>query len=160
MKNGAKRKKIRGSFENDVVKVCRALDRHRAKYIIIGGIACNLHGLIRATKDIDILIPKDVKNAANVIGALKEALMFGIAGETDIAKVAKGPITVIGDVPRVDLVTTAGRVKYEEAIKNARHVKINGVKINFVDLDTLLKTKNTDRLQDKADIERLKKIGK
>lgn len=161
MKRGAKNKKTQDSSdEARLVSVCRLLNKHRAKYLVIGGAALNLHGLVRATKDIDLLIPKDTENTKNVLDALKEELLFGIAGELDADEVAHKPITIIGDVPRVDLLTVAGKAKYEEAAKTARHVKITGVKIHYVDLETLIKTKDTDRLQDRADVERLKRIRK
>ncbi|MFA4873711.1 MAG: hypothetical protein WC690_00050 [bacterium] len=157
MKRGEKSRKIRGSSEKWLLDVCRLLGEQGAKYIVVGGVACNLHGLMRATKDIDLLIPKDVENAQAVLEALG-GLAFGISKELDAAEVASKPITIIGDIPRVDLLTVANKVKYEQAIATARRVKVNGVAIVFAGFDILLKTKNTDRLQDQADIERLKQI--
>lgn len=157
MKRGAKSRKTHGSSEKWLLDVCRLLDEHGAKYVVVGGIACNLHGLMRATKDIDLLIPKDIKNAEAVIEALGK-LTFGIAKELDATEVASKPFTIIGDTPRVDLLTVARKVKYEEAIATARHVKVEGVKIVYAGIDILLKTKDTGRLQDQADIERLKQI--
>lgn len=158
MKRGAGSKKIRGLSEARLVDVCRVLNKHGARYLIVGGVACNLHGLIRATRDIDLLIPKDVENTNAVLEALKEGLMFGVAGELDAEEVAENPMTIVGDVPRVDLLTVANKVSYEQAAKTARYFRIDGVKIYYVDFDTLIKTKDTGRLQDEADIERLKRI--
>ena len=157
MKRGAKNRRTRGSSEKWLLDVCRLLDERGAKYVVVGGIALNLHGLMRATKDIDLLIPKDVKNAEAVLEALG-GLTFGIARELDAAEVASKPFTIIGDTPRVDLLTVARKVKYEEAIASARTAKVDGVKIVYAGLDVLLKTKDTDRLQDQADVERLKQI--
>lgn len=158
MKNGVKNRPTRGSSEEkDVIKVCRLLNEQGAQYLIVGGLACNLHGLIRATKDIDLLIPKDEKNTKKVLKALT-GLTFGIAAELDAKTVSKKPFTIIGDTPRVDLVTVANKVKFDEAKKTALQTLINKVKIPYIDLKTLLKTKKTGRLQDKADVERLKKI--
>ena len=41
-----------------VAQVCAALNRAKAKYLVIGGVACILHGYGRATEDIDILIER------------------------------------------------------------------------------------------------------
>ncbi|HCU25363.1 MAG TPA: hypothetical protein DF383_10110, partial [Deltaproteobacteria bacterium] len=61
--------------------------------------------------------------------------------------------------PRVDLLTVGGaKVRYEDAISRALKTKINGIKIPYVDLETLIQTKRTDRFQDKADIERLQQM--
>lgn len=157
MKRGAKSRKTRGSSEQWLLDVCRLLDERGAKYIVIGGVACNLHGLLRATQDIDLLIPKDERNAKAVLEALG-GLTFGIAKELDASEVASKPITIIGDTPRVDLLTVANTVKYEQAIATARQVKVEGVRVVYAGLDVLLKTKDTGRLQDQADIERLKRI--
>lgn len=44
-------------------------------------------------------------------------------------------------------------------VKKTRIVrKVEGVRIPFVSIDTLIKTKTTGRLQDKADIEKLKQL--
>lgn len=158
MRTGEKNKKTHGSSDIRLIDVCRSLNEHHAQYVIVGGTACNLHGLIRATKDIDILIPKDLDNTEAVLAALKESQTFGMAAEVDAEKATKGPITVIGDIPRVDLLTVAWKVKFEEAIKTAEHIKIDGVKITYADLGTLLKSKATDRLQDQADVEKLKQL--
>lgn len=158
MSAGGKNKKTRGSSDTRLIDVCRSLNEHHAQYVIVGGTACNLHGLIRATKDIDILIPKDLGNTEAILAALKESQTFGMAAEVDAEKATKGPITVIGDIPRVDLLTVAWKVKFEEAIKTAEHVKIDGVKITYADFETLLKSKATDRLQDQADVEKLKQL--
>lgn len=158
MRAGGKNKKTHGSSDTRLLDVCRSLNEHHAKYVIVGGMACNLHGLIRATKDIDILIPKDLSNTEAVLAALRESQTFGMASEVDAELATKGPITVIGDIPRVDILTVAWKVKFEEAIKTAEHVKIDGIKITYADFDTLIKSKATDRLQDRADIEKLKQL--
>lgn len=161
MKSGKKNKKIHAfSKETDLIRVCRLLNKRGAKYLIIGGFALSLHGFIRATKDIDLLIPQDVTNTQTILEALKEGLVFGIAAEMDAEEVTHKPITIIGDTPRVDLLTVASRVKYQEAKGGALETRVDGVRIPYVDLKTLVKTKQTGRLQDKADIERLKKILK
>ena len=59
--------------DNRVLLVCRLLNRRRARYLITGGVAANLHGSVRATKDIDLLIPKDAANARRLLDALSAA---------------------------------------------------------------------------------------
>lgn len=76
----------------------------------------------------------------------------------DPEEVSQKPMTIIGDSPRVDLLTVANKVKFEDASKTAKKASIDGVTVTYVDLKTLFRTKETDRLQDKADIEKLKQI--
>lgn len=161
MKPGAKNKPTLGSFNDDwVIDICRLLNEIGADYVVIGGAACNLHGLIRATKDIDLLIPKEVCNTTKILEVLSTGLAFGLANELDPADVTKNPVTIIGDTPRVDLLTVACKVKYTEAAQDQRTTMINGVSIRYASLETLVKTKQTDRLQDRADIERLQQLAK
>jgi hypothetical protein len=158
MKRGKKSKRTPGSSSpSQLVDVCRLLNASWAKYLVIGAMAGNLHGLMRATNDIDLLIPKHVKNTEKILRAL-EGLVWGIATELDAEQVANTPFTIIGDTPRVDLLTVASRVTYADAAKTARRIKVDGVTIPYVDIDTLIKTKQTDRLQDQADIERLRRL--
>ncbi len=159
MPAGDKNKKTPGLFKGSrLLQVCRLLNEQSAHYLVVGGHACNLHGLIRATKDVDLLIPKNIANTERVLEGLK-GLAWGIAGELDAEEVASKPFTIIGDTPRVDLLTVANKVKYEQASSSSLEAKIEGVKVPYVDLKTLLLTKQTDRLQDRADVERLQQLG-
>ena len=140
-----------------VATVCAALNRARANYVVIGGIACILHGYARATEDIDILIERTEENAGRVLKALA-ALGYGFAREWTAAEILKRPITVIGDDPRVDIFTVAWSVKYDQAAPRSGTVSVNGVGIPLIGLDDLIETKRTGRLQDAADIEALEEI--
>ncbi len=48
----------------------RALEREQVDYILIGGAAINLHGIVRATEDIDLFLHADAHN----VQLLKRAL--------------------------------------------------------------------------------------
>ena len=48
------------------------LNKHKAKYLVIGGYAVSHHAQPRYTKDLDILILPAPKNAAAVYAALSE----------------------------------------------------------------------------------------
>jgi len=143
--------------QSRVAQVCAALNRAKAGYLVIGGVACILHGYGRATDDIDILIERTAANAARVLTALTK-LGYGFAREWNPAELLKRPITVIGDDPRVDVFTIAWRVKYEDVAPRAQTVRVSGVPIPLIALDDLIETKRTGRLQDAADIEALEEI--
>ena len=137
--------------------VCGLLNTARVKYVVIGGFALALHGVVRATKDIDVLIEATLDNVQRALKAL-EGLPGGIARELDPADVVTKPITIIGDDPRVDLLTLAWSVRYADAAPKAQRVEIEGVEIPFADIDTLIRTKQTDRFQDRADVESLEQV--
>jgi len=143
--------------DRSITTVCAALSRGNAKYLVIGGVACILHGYARATDDIDILIERTEANAARVLQSLAR-VGYGFAGVWSPAELLKKPVTIIGDDPRVDIFTVAWKVKYELAAPNSSTVQVNGVRIPLISIDDLIETKRTGRLQDAADIEVLEEI--
>ena len=143
--------------ESRLAGVCRLLNEAGVAYVVIGGFALALHGVVRATKDIDVLIEPTVDNARRALQAL-EGLKWGVSRELDPAEVAAHPITVVGDDPRIDLVTLAWSVRYADASPTVERVDVEGVEIPYVDLDTLIRTKRTDRFQDRADVESLEQV--
>jgi len=138
-------------------RVCRELNRSGAKYLVIGGIACALHGYVRATTDVDILIERTLPNAQRVLDAVSR-LGFGFAGEWLPKEILARPITVIGDDPQIDIFTIAWSVKYEEAVKRSSLVEVEGVPIPLIGIDDLIETKRTGRPLDAADLEALEEI--
>jgi predicted nucleotidyltransferase len=155
MEEGAPRRGV--TPQAVAAQVCEALNSAGARYLVIGGVACILHGHVRATRDIDILIARDVENAARVLKALA-TVGYGFAAEWSAEELLARPITVIGDDPAVDVFTVAWRVKYDAAVERSQEVEVDGVVIPLISLDDLIETKRTGRLQDAADIEVLEEI--
>ena len=137
--------------------MCAALNRAKARYLVIGGIACILHGYARATEDIDILIERTAENADRILKALA-TLGYGFAREWTATEILKRQITVVGDDPRVDIFTVAWSIKYAQAASRSDTVAVAGVRIPLIGIDDLIETKRTGRLQDAADIEVLEEI--
>jgi hypothetical protein len=98
-----------------------------------GGGVANLHGSVRATRDVDLLIPRDIANARRVLAALSD-LTWGIARELDPADVVRMPFTIVGDDPRVDLLTIAATVTFAAAWPNRRVRRIDGIRIPYLSL--------------------------
>jgi hypothetical protein len=140
--------------DNRVLRVCRLLNRHRVRYLIAGGVAANLHGSVRATKDVDLLVPKDAGNMSRLLEALS-GLPYGIAKELDADTMAAKPFTIIGDDPRVDILTVAASVTFDQAYPRRVTRRIGGVTVPYLNRDDLVRSKQTGRPQDAADIEQL-----
>jgi len=152
------RKRTPGT-DNRVLRVCRLLNRHRVHYLVAGGVAANLHGSVRATKDVDVLVPRDLANTTRLLRALS-ALPYGIARELDPEEVARKPFTIVGDDPRVDILTVAGGLTYDRAYPNRVVRRVAGVQLRYLGLDDLILSKRTGRPSDAADIEALTKPPK
>jgi hypothetical protein len=143
--------------ESRLVSVCRLLNAAGVRYVVVGGFALALHGVVRATKDVDVLIEPTLENVRRALRAL-EGLTFGIARELDPAEVLAKPITIVGDDPRVDLLTLAWSVRYADAAPRMLTARLDDVDVPYADLDTLIRTKQTGRLQDMADAEALEEL--
>lgn len=143
--------------DNRVLRVCRLLNRHRARYLLAGGAAANLHGSVRATKDVDILVPRDAANMARILAALGE-LPYGIAHELDAAEIVHNSITIVGDDPRVDILTVAWTVTFEAGWKERVVRRIQGTRVPYLGRDDLVASKATGRPSDLADIEQLARL--
>ena len=146
-----------GRYETRLAEVCAALDGQGARYVLVGAAAVQLWGSTRATRDIDILIEATVENARHVLAALRY-LGFGLAKQSLAEEVASKPVTVIGDLPRVDILTVAWTVRFPEAVEQATTFELEGVPIPTASIEHLIASKRTGRLQDAADIELLEEI--
>jgi hypothetical protein len=138
-----------------LLDLCRLLNDSGARYLIAGGHACALHGLVRTTKDVDVLIPRDQENAVRVHRALLH-LPYKIASEHDPAEFVAKPITIIGDDPRVDLLLAAGKTNFERAWPSHVERTIEGVRVPFLGIEALLQSKDTNRPRDIADVAELR----
>jgi hypothetical protein len=144
--------------DNRVLRVCRLLNRHRVRYLLAGGVAANLHGSVRATKDVDLLVPRDVRNMTRLLAALGE-LPYGIARELNPSEVAAKAITIVGDDPRVDILTVAWSIGFEEAWPHRIVRSIGGVRVKYLNRADLIASKRTGRASDNADIETLSALS-
>jgi len=144
-------------YRTRLAEVCAHLNEHQAHYVLVGATAMQLWGTTRSTRDIDLLIEASVPNARRVLAALG-AVGFGFAREWLAEEVAAKPVTIIGDSPRVDVLTVAWSVDYAEASRDATVFEIEGVKVPTASIEHLIASKRTGRLQDAADIEVLEEI--
>jgi hypothetical protein len=77
----------------------------------------------------------------------------GVARELDVDDVIDKPIVIVGDDPRVDVLTVAWDLRYDEAKSSAVVRTIEGVTVPYLSLKDLIRSKRMGRHQDLADIE-------
>jgi hypothetical protein len=145
------------SEHDPLVRVCSLLNRHGARYVVVGGYACILHGLVRTTEDVDVLVEDNEANFARVIAALSE-MEDGAARELTPKDLAENVIIKIADEVEVDVSRKAWKVSFADAIDSSLQVNIEGVTVPYVDLATLIATKETYRDQDRADLTFLRRL--
>jgi predicted nucleotidyltransferase len=137
-----------------LIRVCQLLNESGARYLVIGGQACILHGLVRTTEDVDILIEATEENCTAVIAGLSR-MEDGAASELTARDLLENFVVKIADEVEVDVSTHAWKVTYPEALPGALNVEINGVSIPFIGLDGLIASKETSREQGALDRQRL-----
>jgi hypothetical protein len=146
------------SEQAPLLRICSLLNKHHAQYLVVGARACWLHGYVRATMDVDILVPEDMQNHARVIAALSE-LQDHAAAELKPRDFAENVVVKIADEIEVDVSTHACSVSYRDAIPTSLTAVIEGVEVPYLDMQTLIKSKSTQREQDKVDIQRLRSLA-
>ncbi|HEC12994.1 MAG TPA: hypothetical protein ENI80_07050 [Acidiferrobacteraceae bacterium] len=132
------------------------LNKNDVKYLIVGGYALAFYGYPRYTKDIDFWLWIDKRNAKNILKTLHE---FGFSS-LDIKEedfLSPGYVIQLGQPPsRIDLLTSVTGLEFNKCYKSRVNSKIQGLEVNFIDLDNFKKNKRAvGRHQDLADLENL-----
>jgi len=155
-------------------EILSEFQKQKVKYIIVGGIAINLHGFLRATADMDILVDMTDENLKKIVSILKKK-GYHVKQPVDPMDIADQQIRFDwihgknmkafnfykeNEYKEVDIIIESP-VSYQEAKKNALQLKIGKLKISVVSIDDLIKMKSrAGRDVDKKDIEQLRKIKK
>ena len=134
----------------DLKRLIEHLNREGVDYLLVGGYALMALGYQRGTTDIDLLLPRDVETGKRV----KRALLYlpdKAAHGIEPAWFAEGDTIRVADEFVIDLLFTACAETYESLAPHAVTVDLEGVPIRTVDLEGLLKTKQSVRDKDKLD---------
>jgi hypothetical protein len=110
---------------NQLKGVFSFLQKHKVKYVVIGGIAAVLHGVPRATFDLDILIEATPDNAEKLLKSLLEAGL-GTASLITAEDLLAHEITIFKDIVRVDVQTSTPGIIFEDAWKNREDMEYQG----------------------------------
>ena len=94
--------------------VFASLQRRNVEYLVIGGIAAVLHGVPRATFDLDILINPTPDNAQRLLEALLDAHL-GTAALITPGELLGQEITVFKDRVRIDVQTSTPGLEFTRA---------------------------------------------
>jgi hypothetical protein len=150
-----------------------ALARHRVRYVVVGGLALNLHGVERATMDVDLAVALEPPNVAAAIDAFEELGLVPVAPvkieeardpdtlrrwRRDKNMVAFGVRPGKGAGPTVDCLIDPV-VPFATLSENAIAKVIGELTIPIASIDDLIALKSAaGRSIDLADIEALKRL--
>ena len=134
----------------DLKTIIRALNERGSDYLLIGGYALFAHGYHRATTDIDVLVPATQEAGRKI----REALMVlpdQAAKDLDPTWFEEGDNIRVADAFVVDIMFNACGETYETLKQYAETVDLDGIPIRTINLEGLLRTKQTLRDKDVAD---------
>lgn len=141
------------SVSSDFKDLLNLFNAYRVKYLIIGGYAVVKYTEPRYTKDLDLWIRADRKNAAAVFRALRE---FGapLAGLTEDDFAHEGYFYQMGVPPvRVDILMSITGLTFDEAWKHRDKANFDGIPVTFIAREDLITSKlASGRPQDLIDV--------
>jgi hypothetical protein len=125
------------------------LARAHVRFVVIGGVAAGLHGLARATFDLDICYdpaPENRERLARVLagwGAYLRGVEPGLPFTMDARQLAVSPVmtltTSTGDLDVMDRVAGVG--DFEQVERRSVEVRGGGVVFRILDLPALVAAK-------------------
>jgi predicted nucleotidyltransferase len=147
---------------DEALKVLASLEKEGVEYVLVGGAALTVHGLVRATEDLDLFVRPTAEN----VERLRKALQL-VYQDPDIDEISTEDL--LGDYPAVryypprgelflDILTRLGEFATFESLE-AEEVEWNGVKVKVASPKTLYwMKKDTVRDIDRLDAERLREV--
>jgi hypothetical protein len=149
-------KAARPATVEDLKRLLNALNSHGVDYLLIGGYALYALGYQRGTVDIDLVLRPTVEQGQRA----KQALLLlpdGVAKDIDPTWFAEGETIRVADEFVVDLMFNAAGETYESLQPHAVTIDFEGVPVRTLDIEGLLKTKQTVRDKDRLDREVLER---
>jgi predicted nucleotidyltransferase len=136
-------------------------------FVLVGGLAVNAWGYLRATRDVDLVPDPSPENLARL-----DALLVELGGKVEIGGrlleasairtfLRTGDRTlVLTDLGRIDVLQGLPQVPSFAALaQRASEVDIDGLVVNICSLDDLLEMKRaSDRPRDRDDLEALEAV--
>jgi len=120
--------------------VFKSFQQNDVKYVVIGGIASILHGVPRATFDLDILIEATPENTSRLLDALLAAGL-GTAALTNVENLLANEITIFRDRVRLDVQTSTPGIDFDKAWQHRRTVAYQGQAFFILSKEDLIASK-------------------
>jgi hypothetical protein len=147
-------------FLQEVKGFLGLLNKHQVEYMIIGGVAVNVHGYSRATGDLDIWYNPTNSNFLKLLEAVRD---FGF-DTSDVEGLSGEPQKALLRLPLESLhieclAIIDGKMNYDEVNKRTYNFKVEeGLVVKVIGFDDLIQNKiMTRRAKDLDDIAQLEK---
>lgn len=155
------------------LELFRALEQEGVRYLVVGGVAVNLHGAERMTMDVDLMIAQDAENLPRFMEVarrlhLKPNLPVTLEQFCDAATLAgwirdKHMLALqlrppAPEAPSIDILVKPV-VPFEAAFARRLQIEVENVKISVIAVEDLVALKSgTGRPIDQSDIQALRRL--
>ncbi|HSS42113.1 MAG TPA: nucleotidyltransferase [Solirubrobacterales bacterium] len=146
-------------------ELLRRLSEAEVEFVVVGGLAVNAWGVVRGTKDVDVVIATDPENVRRVAEVAAEAgghvqqghALLGSAFSIASALAGGDQVMIETDLGRLDVVQGLDGVpSFEELRPRSSEAEILGVAVAVCGVDDLMAMKRAaGRTRDLADLEDL-----
>ncbi len=151
-------------FDEELLRFWKIADQFHLKYIMIGGVATNLHGYQRTTEDIDIWIEDSVSNKEVLRKVFREYGMGDFKTLKNLQFVPGWTYFHLDNGLRLDIMTSVKGLEnsdFDTFLESASIATIYDLDIPFLHLNALILTKKAaNRPKDQLDLIELEKIRK
>jgi predicted nucleotidyltransferase len=146
------------SFEKLLVRLADA----QVRFVLVGGLAVILHGYVRLTEDVDLLVDDEPQNLRRLLEVL-EGFGEGFARELspDDFDESEGAIRIVEETElcQIDLFTRMGGRRYSDAIEDAERFSLRGRQIRYASKKLLIDWKSRSvREKDRIDAMALRSL--
>ena len=153
-------------------EILQAFQKQKVRYVLVGGIAVNLLGLMRSTADLDILVEMSDDNLKKIVRILKRRGYrvkqpvdpMGIAdSKTREDWIKNKHMKAFNfykeeELKEVDIIIESP-VSFKEAYSSVIFIRVGNLKLPVISINNLIKMKRkAGRAVDKLDIEELKRV--
>lgn len=130
------------------------LNKHKVRYVVVGGYAVIFHGYPRFTGDIDIFYDAEKKNIESLLNTLKE-FGFNLPELNAEALSKKGQVVQLGQPPnRIDLLNSITSGEFSAVWQNRMPGTYGKEAVFYIQLEDLKKNKSgVGRPKDRQDLE-------
>ena len=155
-------------------EIFRAFEKEDVRYVVVGGVACNIYGYVRMTVDLDIMVDLSEENLSKIV-AVMERLGYRPRAPVE-------PRDLLSEDTREEWVKNKGAVvftfidpkkpfrqvdiflvnpmNFEEVHERREEMTVGGIRMAVVCMEDLIAMKSSaGRPRDFEDVDHLRKIA-
>jgi predicted nucleotidyltransferase len=131
--------------------ILAALERHDVRYVLIGGLAANAHGVRRTTRDVDVIVERSRDNLGRLADAARELEVGSPVIDSRLREIDPLDVDDLANAANVSLDTREGELDvmneakgappFERLASRAVTVEVFGTRVRVAGLDDLIALK-------------------